>query len=521
MKSYIVIALASLMTATSCSDGTMNYLNENNRDPEVETVPAKFSITDAITSSAFATVSGSYAWYASTFTEQEFGTGNNQFMKAELRNRTEVAAATTYNNEWNSTYANIANLRNVIKKTSEGGMNSDQIDILGMAQTLFALNFGVLTDLHGDVPYKEAGFGLDFLTPNIDSQETIYKEAILGMLDSAIANLQEAGEMNNAGSQDLLFAGSAKDWLGFAYALKARYLLHTQHRNPSVLSDVITAANNAIEAGFDGVELTIFNGVDCDNPWTAFFWSRYYTGSSTTVYNLMSEMKDGRTSIYSVDFFGSNENADPGNETLAKSTETVNAPAWLDNGGASIHLMSKSELYFILAEAKQRTGIDAKADFETALEAAMDDYTTFGKLYTAEYNAYKADIAEQNKDLPKDQQITPIDYATFSAPLIEAFYENIETAYAANPLKTIMVQKYIAQARDEQIEAYTDIRRCQALGENWIKLQNPLNNQNGVNYWPERFPYGNSSVISNPIMKEAFENVDIYKDKIWLFGGSK
>ena len=84
-----------------------------------------------------------------------------------------------------------------------------------------------------------------------------------------------------------------------------------------------------------------------------------------------------------------------------------------------------------------------------------------------------------------------------------------------------MLFRSLSQCRDEQIEAYNDIRRCKALGENWITLQNPLNTQNGVNYWPERFPYGNSSVISNPVMKEAFENVDIYTDKIWLFGGTK
>ena len=168
MKNHIIIALASVMTITSCSEGVMDYLNKDTSNPAVGVVPAKFSITDAIMNSAFSTVSGSYAWYASTFTEQEFGTGNNQFKNAELRLKTEVAAATTYNNEWNSTYSNIANLRNIIEKTSEGGLNDGQVDILGMAQTLFALNFGVLTDLHGDIPCSEAGWGSKFLNPNIE-----------------------------------------------------------------------------------------------------------------------------------------------------------------------------------------------------------------------------------------------------------------------------------------------------------------------------------------------------------------
>ncbi len=461
MKNHIIIALASVMTITSCSEGVMDYLNKDTSNPAVGVVPAKFSITDAIMNSAFSTVSGSYAWYASTFTEQEFGTGNNQFKNAELRLKTEVAAATTYNNEWNSTYSNIANLRNIIEKTSEGGLNDGQVDILGMAQTLFALNFGVLTDLHGDIPCSEAGWGSKFLNPNIDKQEDIYNSAILGMLDTAINNLTAAGSANNAGKQDILFAGSTTKWLAFAYALKARYLLHTQYRNPSVLSSVIAAANSAINAGFDGVELSVFNGVDCDNPWAAFWWSRYYTGSSATVIELMNARNDERVSVYNFNRFKEDVYGTPGNAEQAGETQTLNCPAWLENGASTIHLFSKSELYFILAEAKARLSQDATADLQTAVIAAFDDVEAANDGIT--------------------------DFVNNGAEYAAALPVTVEE---------IMIQKYLSQCRDEQIEAYNDIRRCKALGEEFVKLQNPLNTQGGQNYWPERFPYGNSSVIS-------------------------
>lgn len=488
MKKNILVALASLFMVTSCSEDVMDKINKDNNNPGIDVVPAKFSITDAIMSSAFSTISGNYAWLASSFTEQEFGTGNNQLMKAELRNPSEVAASTTYNNEWNSTYANIANLRNIIKKTSPGGLNADQTDIRGMAQTLFALNMGVLTDLHGNIPCSEAGMGAAILTPKIDTQESIYTGSVLGMLDEAIVNLKAAGSLNNAKAQDILFEGDASKWLGFAYALKARYLLHTQFRNPAVLTEVIAAANEALAVGFDGADLTVFNGVNTDNPWTAFFWSRAYTGSSSTVVDLMKERNDNRLVIYNFNIYENNVYGTPGDEVQAGLTETLNAPSWLNNGACSVHLLSKSELYFILAEAKTRLGQDASADFAKAVEASFDDYQT-------------------SDSAPKDTE-----------------FENNGSEYAAGlpvTLKEIMVQKYLSQCRDEQIEAYNDIRRCQALGENWIELKNPLNNQKGVNYWPERFPYGNSSVISNPIINEAFNNIDIYKDKIWLFGGEK
>ena len=488
MKNKLIIAFASLMAITSCSEGTMDYINKDTSNPPVDIVPAKFSLTDAIMSTGFSTVNGAYAFYASSFTEQEFGTGNNQLKNAELRIKSEVAASTTYNNSWNSTYSNIANLRNIIKKTSEGGLNATHTDILGMAQTLFALNFGVLTDLHGDIPFSQAGFGTDFLNPKLDSQEVIYTEGILGMLDAAIENLTAAGSANNAGAQDILFNGKTKDWVAFAYALKARYLLHTQYRNADVLPLVIEAASNAIAAGFNGVELDVFNDTSAKNPWFGFFNSRQYTGSSATVIDLMTARNDNRVSIYNFNFWDEDQYGTPGDAVQAGYTQVLNIPTFIYKANNSVHLMSKSELYFILAEAKARLGQDAKSDFEVAVVASFADYEVSDR--------YPAGTEFVNNG------------AEYAASLTVT-------------LEEIMVQKYLAQTRDEQIEAYTDIRRCKALGEEFVKLQNPLNFQDGLNYWPERFPYGNSSVISNPIIEEAFNNLDIYEDKIWLFGGNK
>ena len=124
-------------------------------------------------SSAFNTISGNYAWYISSFTEQEFGTGNNQLMRTETRNVSEYMATSCFNNEWNDTYATLRGLKEVIDKCAEGGSNYGHSDLLGMAQTLTALDLGILTDLHGDIPYSEALQGIDNLQPKLDSQESI------------------------------------------------------------------------------------------------------------------------------------------------------------------------------------------------------------------------------------------------------------------------------------------------------------------------------------------------------------
>ena len=371
-----------------------------------------------------------------------------------------------------------------------------------MALILKALIFGVLTDMHGDIPCADACKGLENLQPKLDTQESVYFDCIFPSLDSAIKNLLEAkaDKMENAERQDILFANDIDSWIAFAYGLKARYLLHTSYRNPAVYADVIAAVNNAITYGFDGADLSVFNGDDTDNPWWAYYYSREYTGCTTTVSNLMTAKNDPRLDVYAFPywFYGEAEEqiCAPGNEEFAKQTGGLSQPAWLSyrrtsydpgaanrgGGAASIHLLSKSELYFILAEAQAQTGVSAQEAFETAVKASFADFEKFS---------------------PK-----ALDASTFLA--------NFSTV----TLEDIMTQKYISQVRDEQIEAYNDIRRYKAMGKEIITLTNPFNTQGGQNYWPFRLPYGNSSVISNPNINSAFNSVDIFRDQVWLFGGS-
>jgi hypothetical protein len=400
-------------------------------------------------------------------------------------------ATSCFNNEWNATYSTLKGLKEVIEKCGEGGPNYGQADVLGMAETLTALNLGILTDLHGDVPYSQALQGIDNLQPELDSQESIYA-AIFNLLEDAIANLQEGGD--NVGESDIMFGGDCDQWLGLAYALKARYKLHTYFRNRSVLNEVIAAAEAAIEAGFDGAELDVFNGVTADNPWSAYWWSRYYTGSSTTVDNLMLERDDPRETVYNIDYFGENIVGEPGDGAAAKLVQSVNCPTWLDNGAAPIHVFSKSELYFILAEAKARLGQDATDDMATAIEASFEDY--------AYSDAY-----------PEYTEFNPSTAADYIASLPVT-------------LKEIMVQKYLSQCRDEQIEAYNDIRRCMALGEEHITLTNPKNMGSTGSTWPLRLPYGSSDVTSNPNVSAAFGTGNsagqyIFTEPVWWAGGSR
>lgn len=490
MKYLYGLALATMLFS-SCSENLMDRVNRKETSKTADKVAAKFQLTDAEVATAYSTVNGAYAWYVSSYTEQLFGTGNNQMMKAELRNPSETASATTFNNEWNSTYLNLHNIYQMIEKCSEGGINASQSDLLGMAQILNAINWGVLTDLHGDVPFTECFTGNP--APKIDTQESIYT-AILKMLDDAQTNLANGG--SNAGEQDLFFGGDTEKWSAFGHAVKARYLLHTYGRNKSVLSEVVKEAQAAIDGGFTGCYLKVFNGVTADNAWSAYQWSRYYIGSNKTVDDLMLEREDPREPIYNMDMSGENIIGEPGNADQATLVQALNEPAWLENGAANLVIMSESELYFILAEAQAILGQDATAAFEKAVSSNVKEYFAIA-----------------------GEEIEDAD--------VEDYIEGLADLFAADPLKEIRIQKYLAQTRGEVIETYNDMRRIiYTDGKYPVEMKNPNNTSSVGNRWPLRLPYGDSDVVSNPNVTAAFGSGNeagmyIFTENVWWAGGNR
>lgn len=482
MKKYIVLAMsAAVLGFTSCSEDQMDKVNVNYENPSAMLVSAHLQITDAIMSTAFSTVSGDYSFYASTITEQEFGTGNNQLMKAELRNASELGAPSTFNNVWNSTYANLLNIKQMIDKVEGEKANSGGMyDVLGAAQVLWVLNYGILTDLHGDIPYTEALQGADNMSAAPDTQESVYKD-LIATCDKAIKNLTQAEGLKNMASTDIAFHGDVKKWLAAAYAIKARYLIHQTCVDPQAAAKALEAATKAKELGFNGFLVSEFNGVTCDNPWSAFVWSREFIAPSKTMTDLMGA-NDPRLSIYCNGKDPKDVAAAPGDEKKAKESGSKDYPAIYGAGSQPVHIMSAHELYFILAEAELRCDKDATADFQKAVALSVNEQAQYGKM-----------------------SITGEEYAA---------------SLGKPTLKMVFEQKYIAAYVDEQVETYNDLRRCMGMGEKYINLTNPKNTQGGLNRWPYLLPYGQSSLVSNPgLAAIAGDGTYIYNKQCWLFGG--
>lgn len=472
---------------TGCSEDEMDKINQSTSNPSVSFVDARFQLSDAIMSMAFMTYGGSYSWHAASYTEQILGDGGAQMMYAEMRDPLITAAPTTFNNEWNNTYRNLLSINIIIDKC-QNGVNKGQTDVMGIGRVLKVMGFQALTMLHGDIPFSEA-LRDDIKNPKVEKQHIIYSE-LLKEIDLAIDNLTEAvdNKMSNAGRQDILYSGDTKKWLALAYAIKARLLLDGAFKFPENYGLSRASAEKALEIGFEGAELAIFNGVEADNSWAAYFRSRHYSAASETVVGYMEERSDPRLPIYASDLFDTGVlYGNPGDGAMAESVDNVGGPLWLRNESASIHLLSKASLYFILAECKYRAGMDGSSELTKGIMASMEDYQNSSgvNIEDAAVNGYISALSDLD-------------------------------------LNEVMIQKYISQSRDEQIEAYNDLRRCKAAGENFVKLTNPNNSNNGQNRWPYSFPYGNSDVVSNPNIAEIFGTGNnagyyIFERTLWLF----
>lgn len=486
----------------------MDDINKKPDNPANEMINPALQLTDGIMSTGYSTVSGNLAWVASSLTEQLVGVGLNQFYNLEIRNVSQTASSSTCNNEWNSTYYNINNLKLALAKAEEGGLYPEYVDVRGMVKTLLALNYGILTDLFGDIPCSEA---TENAQPKVDKQQDVYT-TIFSYLDGAIADLEsaKADGVAFAGSQDILYNGDLDKWIAFAYALQARYKLHLMAVDQNAASEALAAAQQAKSLGFEGAEITGFSSYSSSscNPWAAFWNDRNYNASSKTVADLMNDRNDPRIDVYSTPWAYqgevlATEVATPGDLEDARTVygtavgEGFALPAWLNtysfsqSESGSIHLMSKAELYFILAELEARSGADYSDDFATAVEASFADYGSFGVTING----------------------TAADYvASLSSRLSE------------NALKEIMIQKYLSQCRDEQIETYNDFRRMEALGNagDYVQKTNGYNTQGGNNRWPVRYPYGNSDVIANPNVADLYgDGMYVFTEKVWWAGGTR
>ncbi|WP_134089270.1 SusD/RagB family nutrient-binding outer membrane lipoprotein [Olivibacter sp. XZL3] len=121
-------------------------------------------------------------------------------------------------NSWEAYSTAVIEIKKVIDAVSA---NPEDVNKLSIARIWKVLIFHRLTDLYGDIPYTEAGFGASDqnYTPKYDTQSSIYSDLLNELEESANAL---DPDLPTFGNGDLIYGGNTTKWKQFAYSLMLR-----------------------------------------------------------------------------------------------------------------------------------------------------------------------------------------------------------------------------------------------------------------------------------------------------------
>lgn len=147
---------------------------------------------------------------------------------------------------WSNYYTTLPNLRELEARWKSLDTSSHAVqNMMAMEKIVLAYKTFKLTDLFGDIPFSEAGYGyLDVtkLHPAFDSQESIYK-ILLNELEWAANHIDIT--VNNQDpyltfkSFDNLFFGDLLKWKKFANSLRLRYAMRMVNKEPVLAGAII------------------------------------------------------------------------------------------------------------------------------------------------------------------------------------------------------------------------------------------------------------------------------------------
>ena len=503
-----LVLSALAFSFTACSEDYMDKINEDK--DSAKDAASKFIIPDLMLRTAQNVIGGDFNTYIGSYVEYWAGT-HNQLYQAEKRNA-EVRLSSTFNNGWGDIFYLIRNAKLTIEKSKSEV--PEAVQARAIAETMLAYILAEATDLFGDIPYTEVGNAWDTPYPNADSQESIYTE-IFRLLDDAAATF--ATNPASVGGQDFIYGGSNTAWIKFINGLKARYTLRLNNRS-SNLAKVIEYVDASFSSAAEQASMP-YAGTNNQNPLFDFEWSRDGISSCTSMWNKLMERNDPRADrVYwhsntwahfdGVDAEG--VLAPTGSPTESQGQYLYDVFMFAEK--APVHFLSYHELMFIKAEAQARLGKTAEAK-ESLKEAIMAAFVNLEISVDAGINAPSV--------LAYDgiEPITVLKPNESEALAEEYFDDTVEALFDANPLKEVMLQKYIGLwgGNGEAVETYADIRRLKAEGKGDIYgLINP-------GKFPLRCPYGNDDVTANPNIEKLYTDAGnyVFTENVWWAGGSR
>jgi hypothetical protein len=376
-----------------------------------------------------------------------------------------------YQNCWNSTYDNLTDYQWIITQT-EGNM--DYVFYNGASKIMKAFDFELLVDTYNNVPYSSAFLEKENLTPAYDDAATVY-DSIYALLDDAIGLINqglndlannEASNVQQFTSNDVLFGGDMENWKRLANTLKLRIAVRGK-------SGGLTFNNNYDPVGFlnedalinpgyqqaDGKQNPKWNtwgftytGAAANRAWmTTDFIAAFYTGNKLTDYRGYAIFNGFGTSSFGTNQLGYESTSVPSAPSagswITPYEDQNNNIGILKGPGAGMPIFTLAESDFLQAEAALKGGLGVEGDAQTYFYNGILD--SYKYIYMKRDGTY--DLAGWDPEL---------DYQAYLDLNPESYLVHYELATTdAQRLEAIITQQYIALNMVNSDQAWNDFRR--------------------------------------------------------------
>lgn len=207
---------------------------------------------------------------------------------------------------WESHFPDaIKNLTNVVDRT-EG--DPTRVNLNSFAKIMRAFDLHRITDLYGDIPYAQAGRGINGQEnwfPVYQPQQEVYASIIADIKSARDAMSASADQV---GVQDILYKGDVAKWKKFANALLMRVAMRMSNVDPATAKTVFTeaASNGTFTSNADNALFiqVLGNGGGVNYNGTSMAMSNAAGGGgdnnakiSKTLMDFMNATKDPRKMI--------------------------------------------------------------------------------------------------------------------------------------------------------------------------------------------------------------------------------
>ena len=266
--------------------------------------------------------------------------------------------------------ATIRDIQTVISKWKDDPANQQNYQI---ARIIRAYTFQRLTDLHGDIPYSEAGQPAEYPYPKYDTQKDIYMD-LLKELDEAQAALGSG--VASLGKQELFYNGDVAK-------LKKPYAKIIVHEDPGVafinttFLDLLKSTNDPRIPLFMCVYPTDYDTKDVDP-------AKADNAAPALQKALPGFFSMSPSSDYSINKYNGTEFTDEvlsdknSDKYYKKAYSQPNRSTYGDPTGPTF-VCTAAQTNLLLAEAALRGYIsgDAKAFYEAGVRCAMKQFSAF------------------------------------------------------------------------------------------------------------------------------------------------